>query len=209
MRMKPQIPVTLVALGLSSESMMSKAIMKVHPEKLSGVRYLSIHGEVPQTRETISSMSSRRASGGGDDDEAVIASGATSTVSAADAAAAAAAIASEYTSAANAFTSSSSSSSSSTSSSSTSSSSSSSTSFGEIEEEQTARTAADVTAAYGGGEDEYAFSTPRARELQAMTCMAVDGANEECIFSPSGWEGPMGPWFADPTTIASWIGKCL
>ena len=201
--MKPQIPVTLVALGLSSESMMSKAIMKVHPEKLSGVRYLSIHGEVPQTRETISSMSSRRASGGGDDDEAVIASGATSTVSAADAAAAAAAIASEYTSAANAFTSSSSSSSS------TSSSSSSSTSFGEIEEEQTARTAADVTAAYGGGEDEYAFSTPRARELQAMTCMAVDGANEECIFSPSGWEGPMGPWFADPTTIASWIGKCL
>ena len=62
---------------------------------------------------------------------------------------------------------------------------------------------------YGGGEDEYAFSTPRARELQAMTCMAVDGANEECIFSPSGWEGPMGPWFADPTTIASWIGKCL
>jgi hypothetical protein len=203
MRMKPQIPVTLVALGLSSESMMSKAIMKVHPEKLSGVRYLSIHGEVPQTRETISSMSSRRASGGGDDDEAVIASGATSTVSAA-----AAAIASEYTSAANAFTSSSSSSSS-TSSSSTSSSSSSSTSFGEIEEEQTARTAADVTAAYGGGEDEYAFSTPRARELQAMTCMAVDGANEECIFSPSGWEGPMGPWFADPTTIASWIGKCL
>jgi hypothetical protein len=140
MRMKPQIPVTLVALGLSSESLLSKAIMKVHPGKLAGVKYLSIHGEVPNRVDG----ASRNA----------IASP-LSTSDLPDAA-----------------------------------------DQGGVESE------------YSSGRDSYNYDAP-SRELQAMTCMAVDGVNEECIFSPSGWDGPMGPWFADPTTIASWIGKCL
>jgi len=140
MRMKPQIPVTLVALGLSSESLLSKAIMKVHPGKLAGVKYLSIHGETPNRVDGVA--------------RAAVDSSPRSPSELPDAA--------------------------------------------DLGGEK---------GAYSTGRGSY-YDAP-SRELQAMTCMAVDGVNEECIFSPSGWDGPMGPWFADPTTIASWIGKCL
>jgi len=45
--MAPQIPVTLVGLGEKVNSLISQAVQLVYPEKLDGVKYLSLHGEVP------------------------------------------------------------------------------------------------------------------------------------------------------------------
>mmetsp|Transcript_15903 Transcript_15903/g.46751 ORF Transcript_15903/g.46751 Transcript_15903/m.46751 type:complete len:102 (+) Transcript_15903:142-447(+) len=100
--MAPQIPVTLVGLGEKVDSLVSQAVQLVYPTKLEGVKYLSLHGEVPD-RE----------------------------------------------------------------------------------------------------------STGNAYEHEAMTCFTLNEAHEECVFAPTDWQGPNAHWYADPSTIASWIDHVI
>lgn len=172
MKMTPQIPVTLVALGLSTESLLSRAIMKVHPEKLAGVKYLSIHGEVSQ-RQTPGSIAPGPASG-----TSVAYSSQLHNQNE---------LSSQGIRGVN------------------------------MEDSGVTRERREQLEAprVGINESEERIVSPSLHmsestsNQQRMACMEIDGVNEECIFSPSGWDGPMGPWFADPTTVASWIGKCL
>ena len=172
MKMTPQIPVTLVALGLSTESLLSRAIMKVHPEKLAGVKYLSIHGEISQ-RQTPGSIAPGTASG------ANVAYG--SPLHNQNE------LSSQGIRGVN------------------------------MEDSGVTRDRREQLEAprVGINESEERVVLPSVHmsestnKQQRMACMEIDGVNEECIFSPSSWDGPMGAWFADPTTVASWIAKCL
>jgi len=48
--LKPRLDISMVALGSKSDSLIAKAVTAVYPDRLSGVRYLSVHGSLPSRR---------------------------------------------------------------------------------------------------------------------------------------------------------------